>query len=94
MAKMESNAAFVVTNFEGPTRRIHFGGREVKLSQVFTPLPPRVPIGVTVSTYAGNLSISVTAEPWAVPDAEKFLSWVLDEYKFLYTESPVALQTI
>jgi hypothetical protein len=90
----QPNAAFMVTNARGPSRRIHFGGREVEVSQGFVALPPGVPIGVSISTYAGNLNISVTAEPWAVPDAEKFLSWILDEYKFLYTESPVALQPV
>lgn len=90
--KAQPNAAFIVTNSLGPSRRIHFGGRDVEISQAFMPLPPGVPIGITISTYAGKLNISVTAEPWAVPDAQKFLTWVLDEYKFLYTESPFALE--
>ena len=93
LQRAQPNAAFLVANSRGPSRRIHFGGREVEVSQFFTPLPAGVPIGVVVSTYAGELSISITAEPWAVPDAEKFLSWVQDEYKFLYTESPVSLET-
>ena len=90
--RAQPNAAFLVTYSRGPSRRIHFDGREVEVSQCFTPLPAGVPIAIVVSTYAGNVSISVTTEPWAVPDAERFLSWVLDEYKFLYTESPASLQ--
>lgn len=91
LQRFQPNAAFLITHSRGPSRRIHFGGREVEVSQCFTPLPAGIPIGVVVSSYAGELSISVTAEPWAVPDADKFVTWVLEEYKFLYTESPVAL---
>ena len=94
MKQAQPNAAFIVTNSRGPSRRIHFAGRQVEVSQGFMPLPPGVPIGITISTYAGKLNISITAEPWAVPDAQKFLSWILDEYKFLYTESPVALEAV
>jgi len=35
----------------------------------------------------------VTAEKWAVPDADKFLTWVLDEYKLLCTEASLKEQT-
>jgi hypothetical protein len=39
-----------------------------------------VPIGVVVSSYAGSISLTLTAEPWAVPDGDQFLSFVLEEY--------------
>ena len=53
----------------------------------FLPLPPGIPIGVVVQSYAGTISLSVTSEKWAVPDADKFLRWTLDEYNRLSEEA-------
>jgi hypothetical protein len=36
-----------------------------------------------VQSYAGCMSLSVTAEKWAVPDADEFLLWVMEEYERL-----------
>jgi hypothetical protein len=36
-----------------------------------------------VSSYNQRVSLSVTAEPWAVPDADQFLEWVSEEYQTL-----------
>jgi hypothetical protein len=33
-----------------------------------------------VSSYASDLGLTVTAEAWAVPNADLFLQWVLEEY--------------
>jgi hypothetical protein len=46
----------------------------------FLPLPPSIPIGVSITSYNGEISLSVTAEPWAVPDGDLFLKWMLEEY--------------
>jgi len=40
-----------------------------------------------VQSYAGTMSLSVTAEKYAVPDADKFLRWVLDEYQRNFEEA-------
>jgi hypothetical protein len=56
----------------------------------FYPLPPGLPVGVLVQSYGNVVSLSVTAEKWAVPDADQFLAWVLDEYKLLCTEASMA----
>ena len=53
----------------------------------FLPLPPGIPVGVVVMSYAGVVSLTVTAQPWAVPDADQFLVWMLEEYQRLLRES-------
>ena len=58
-------------------------GMTVESAHGFLPLPPGIPIGVVVQSYAGVMSLSVTAEKWAVPDPDKFLRWCLDEYSRL-----------
>jgi hypothetical protein len=50
------------------------------------PLPPGVPIGVMVQSYAGDISFSINADKRVVPDAEKFADWMLEEYKRLASE--------
>jgi len=40
-----------------------------------------------VQSCAGVISLTATAEKYAVPDADKFLSWVIDDYKRLCEEA-------
>ena len=46
----------------------------------FVPLAPGIPIGVIVGSYNGTVQLTVTAQPWAVPDADRFLTWIMEEY--------------
>jgi hypothetical protein len=86
-ARSNANASVVVTNARGSPQKLHLNGQTVESSHGFLPLPPGIPIGVVVQSYAGVVSLSVTAEPFAVPDADKFLSWVVEEYKRLSDEA-------
>jgi diacylglycerol O-acyltransferase / wax synthase len=70
----------VVTNVRGPPSAIHLGGRKVESFHGFVPLPPGVPVGVVVGSYDNHVTLTLAAEPWAVPDGDQFLSWVLEEY--------------
>lgn len=81
--KAHANASVVVTNVRGPETHLHLGGRRVETTLGFLPLPPGIPIGMVVYSYANGITLSVTAEPWAVPDADLFLSWVAEEYQAL-----------
>ena len=82
--RASANAAVVVSNTRGYHKKMHINGMTVESAAGFLPLPPGIPIGVVVQSYAGTVSLSVTAEKWAVPDADKFLRWVLDEYQRLH----------
>lgn len=79
-ARASAGSVAVVTNTRGPPQHVHLGGRRVETIYGFVPLPPGLPIGVVVSSYANQMNLTVTAEPWAVPDADQFLVWVLEEY--------------
>ena len=39
-----------------------------------------------------TLCILAITEKWAVPDADKFLGWILDEYKLLCKEADMRQQ--
>jgi hypothetical protein len=79
-SKASAGAVAVVTNTRGSPDYVHMGGRRVESIYGFVPLPPGIPVGVVVSSYAGSMGLTVTAEPYAVPDADRFMSWVLEEY--------------
>ena len=81
--KAHANASVVVTNVRGPESMVHMEGRPVHVFFGFLPLPAGVPVGLTVTSYDKRINLTVTAEEWAVPDAERFLGWVRDEYELL-----------
>jgi len=39
-----------------------------------------IPIGAVIQSYDGNISFGLHCDKRAVPDAEKFAEWMLDEY--------------
>jgi hypothetical protein len=55
------------------------GGRRLESIYGFVPLPLGIPVGVVVRSYAGSMALTVTAEAYAVPDTDRFMSWVLEE---------------
>jgi hypothetical protein len=86
-SKASAGAVAVVTNTRGSPDYVHMGGRRVTSIYGFVPLPPGIPVGVVVSSYAGSMGLTVTAEPYAVPDADRFMSWVLEEYLSLLNKA-------
>mmetsp|Transcript_46814 Transcript_46814/g.114146 ORF Transcript_46814/g.114146 Transcript_46814/m.114146 type:complete len:807 (-) Transcript_46814:966-3386(-) len=81
--KASANASVVVTNVRGPEHTVHLDGRPVQSFLGFLPLPPGIPVGMVVGSYNGEVQLAVSAEQYAVPDADRFLNWVIDEYKIL-----------
>lgn len=84
--KAHANASVVVTNVRGPEKAAHLDGRTVEANLGFLPLPPGVPLGLVVTSYNQRITLTVMAESWAVPDADEFLSWVVEEYQELLNE--------
>jgi hypothetical protein len=64
----------VLTNVRGPNKWMHLEGRRVEVTLGFLPLQPGIPEGVVCYSYANQVSLTITAKPWAVPDADLFLS--------------------
>ncbi|KAL7541701.1 hypothetical protein ACHAXR_011146 [Thalassiosira sp. AJA248-18] len=65
---------------------IHWNGRPIKMLCAFLPLPPKVPIGILATSYDGKLILSVEADPRVVPDADRFLDYMLEEYEAIKDE--------
>jgi WS/DGAT C-terminal domain len=86
-SKASANAAAVVSNVRGPHTPLHIKGRLIQSVHGFVPLPPGIPIGVVVGSYADNVQLSLSAETWAVPDGDQFLVFVLEEYQALLEQA-------
>jgi hypothetical protein len=52
----------VTTNVPGPRHRLTCLGREVEQMLPYVPIADRVPIGVAMFTYDGQLTFGVTAD--------------------------------
>ena len=85
--KASANACLSISNVRGSPKKLHMDGHTIQSMAGFLPLPPGIPVGVVVMSYAGVVSLTVTAQPWAVPDADQFLVWMLEEYQRLLRES-------
>ena len=88
--KAHANASLVVTNVRGPEHVMHMEGRPVRAILGFLPLPAGVPLGLVVNSYDNKMSLTVTAEEYAVPDADQFLRWVKEEYELLKVRAEAA----
>lgn len=85
--KGNAKAVAVISNVRGFPFRVHWMGRPVESLCAFLPLPPGIPIGVVIQSYAGELSLSIDADVRAVPDADCFAGWMMEEYARLRTEA-------
>lgn len=75
-----ANSVAVVSNVKGFPFNVHWLGRPVQFLCAFLPLPPGVPIGAVIQSYDGNISFGLHCDKRAVPDADKFAEWMLEEY--------------
>lgn len=80
---LNAKSVAVISNVRGFTSTVHWNERPVRVVGAFLPLPPCIPIGIVVSSYVDKISFTVDADARAVPDADKFAEWVVEEYKNL-----------
>ncbi len=79
-ANANAGSMVVVSNNRGPSMPVHIDGHKVESITGFVPLPPGIPVGVVVMSYAGRVNCALSAEPWAIPDGDQFMLWILEEY--------------
>lgn len=82
-ANANAGSIVVVSNNRGPSIPVHIDGHKVESITGFVPLPPGIPVGIVVMSYAGRMNCALSAEPWAVPDGDQFMLWILEEYLHL-----------
>lgn len=87
LERANANAVATVSNVRGPPIPIRWNGREVADVAGFVPLPPGLHVGVAVTSYAGELRLTVNADRRVVPDADRFLRWTMEEYEKMAREA-------
>lgn len=78
-----ANSVAIVSNIRGFPFPVHWFGRHVEYMNAFLPIPPGIPIGVCLQSYASEVSFTVTADQHIVPNATEFASWMKQEYQQL-----------
>jgi len=87
MRRSAAGSVAVVSNVRSRGKPMHWNGRRVASIMGFVPLTPGVPIGITVTSYGGEVTLGLNADRRAVPDPDLFLKWVLEEYGRLSEEA-------
>jgi len=80
LRQFSANSCAIVSNVRGFPIPIHWLGRRVKFVSAFLPLPPGVPVGCVIASYAGDMSFGLNCDGRAVPDPERFSAWMLEQY--------------
>eukprot|EP00567_Pseudictyota_dubia_P016914 CAMPEP_0197459574 /NCGR_PEP_ID=MMETSP1175-20131217/51760_1 /TAXON_ID=1003142 /ORGANISM="Triceratium dubium, Strain CCMP147" /LENGTH=595 /DNA_ID=CAMNT_0042994489 /DNA_START=141 /DNA_END=1928 /DNA_ORIENTATION=+ len=93
MRNGNAKSVCVISNVKGFPFKVHWVGRRLEYLCAFLPLPPGIPIGVVVSSYDGEIGFTVDADKRAVPDADRFGEWMIDEFKRLEQEARVSPDT-
>ena len=78
-----ANSVAIVSNIRGFPFPVHWFGRRVEYMNAFLPIPPGIPIGVCLQSYANEVSFTVTADQHIIPNAAEFASWIKQEYQQL-----------
>lgn len=87
IVRANCHAVAVVSNVHGYPFEINWKRMPVKCLCAFLPLPPKVPIGVLVTSYDGRIILSVeSADMRVCPNAERFLDFMLEEYQAIKNE--------
>jgi hypothetical protein len=73
----------VVTNVPGPPVPLHLLGARIDEIIPVVPLGPRLGVGIAILSYAGRLTISISADPEACPDVDLLVAALRDEVSAL-----------
>ena len=87
IVRMNCHAAAIISNVHGFPFEIHWKGWPIKMLCAFFPLPPNIPIGILVTSYDGKIILSCeSTDERVVPDTDRFLDYMLEEYEAIKTE--------
>ncbi|KAL9190638.1 hypothetical protein ACHAXT_000344 [Thalassiosira profunda] len=89
IVRWNCHSVAVISNVHGFPFEVHWTSFPVKQICAFLPLPPKVPIGLLVTSYDGKIILSVeSSDDRVVPDAERFVDFMLEEYERIKKELP------
>lgn len=82
-------ASVVLTNVPGPRTRLRLGGVPVSRMMFWVPQSGRMGLGISIFSYAGNVTIGIIADAGLVPDPDALVADVDAEFLALQTEARI-----
>jgi WS/DGAT/MGAT family acyltransferase len=78
-----SKATAVLTNVPGPPIPLYFAGRKISGLMFWVPQSGRVSLGLSILSYAGQVSLGVATDAGLVPDPQTIIDGFYAEYETL-----------
>lgn len=83
-----SKSTAVMTNVPGPREPLYFAGAPVESIMAWVPQSGRLGLGVSIFSYAGNVSLGITTDAGLVPDPDRIITHFYDEFTQMQTLLP------
>lgn len=79
-----AKATAVLTNVPGPQIPLYIAGSKIKDIMFWVPQSGRLGLGVSILSYAGKVYLGVVGDTRLIPDPERILDGLYDEYEALW----------
>jgi diacylglycerol O-acyltransferase len=73
----------VMTNVPGPQQPLYLAGEAIQSIMFWVPTPANLGLGVSILSYAGDVTLGIVADAEIVPDPEKILQAFQAEFQYL-----------
>ncbi|MBL8057733.1 MAG: wax ester/triacylglycerol synthase family O-acyltransferase [Anaerolineales bacterium] len=83
-----AKATAVMTNVPGPRETLYFAGRPIRRMLVWAPHPGQLGLGVSILSYAGQVTVGIDADAGLVPDPAQLVAAFEDEFAALIKAVP------
>ena len=78
-----SKASAVLTNVPGPQQKLFFAGKRFETMVFWVPQSGSIGMGLSIYSYAGEVTIGVITDEKRVPDPDKIVQGFVDEFNRL-----------
>jgi diacylglycerol O-acyltransferase len=83
-----SKASAVISNVPGPRERLYLAGLPLRQAMFWVPQAGRLGLGVSILSYAGEVTVGVAADAGLVPDPGRIVAAFQDELELLVAARP------
>jgi len=78
-----AKATAVMTNVPGPRQTIYLAGAPIREIMFWVPQSGRLGLGVSILSYAGNVTLGVATDAGLVPDPDQIIAGFHEEFELL-----------
>ncbi|MBN1208404.1 MAG: wax ester/triacylglycerol synthase family O-acyltransferase [Myxococcaceae bacterium] len=84
---LAAKGSLIMTNVPGPRHAVYLAGTKVAGLMFWVPQSGKVALGVSIFSYAGQVTVGVSVDAGLVPDPHRLVSTFQDELKALSAEA-------